>query len=111
MKTRGQLGAQSTTQSGDEGLTKVSIFHSFLSSLVTNYKTFTFYSGRERKELKRKEEEEEEEEEGKCQVANGDKDSERERHLCETKCFCNCMGDLVVWLINKTFDFSIFLLL
>ena len=74
------------------GLTKASIFHSFLSSLVTNYKTFTFYSGRERKELKRKKEEEEEEE-GKCQVANGDKDSERERHLCETKCFCNCMGD------------------
>ena len=36
---------------------------------------------------------------------------ERKNHLCETKCFCNCVGDLVVWHINKVFDFSIFLLL
>ena len=36
---------------------------------------------------------------------------ERKNHLCETKCFCNCVGDLVVWHINKAFDFSIFLLL
>ena len=65
---------------------EASIFHSFLSSLVTNYKTFTFKQstiavrGRKRKEVKRrrkkKDEEEEEEEEGKRQVTNGD----RERH-------------------------------
>ena len=57
--------------------------------------------GRKRKELKRRknkdeEEEEEEEEEGKRQVTNGDRESERESHLCEAKCFCNCVGDLVV---------------
>ena len=39
----GQLGAQSTIQLRDEGLMEASIFHSFLSSLVTQYKTFTFY--------------------------------------------------------------------
>ena len=38
-----QLGAQSIAQSGNEGPTEVSIFHSFLSSLVTQYITFTFY--------------------------------------------------------------------
>ena len=68
---------------------KVSIFHSFLSSLVTQYKTFTFKQstiavrGRKRKELKRrrkKKDDEEEEEEGKRQVTNGDRESERERH-------------------------------
>ena len=104
---------------------KASIFHSFLSSLVIQYKIFTFKQstaavrGRKRKELKRKKkkkidkEEEEEEEEGKRQVTNGDRKSEREResHLCEAKCFCNCVGDLVVRHINKIFDFSIFLLL
>ena len=72
--------------------------------------------GRKRKELKRRknkdeEEEEEEEEEGKRQVTNGDRESERESHLCEAKCFCNSVGDLVVWHINKIFDLSIFLLL
>ena len=102
---------------------KASIFHSFLSSLVIQYKIFTFKQstaavrGRKRKELKRKkkkiDKEEEEEEEGKRQVTNGDRKGEREResHLCEAKCFCNCVGDLVVWHINKIFDFSIFLLL
>ena len=39
----GQLGAQSNTQSRNEGPTGGSIFHSFLSSLVTQYKTITFY--------------------------------------------------------------------
>ena len=38
-----QLGAQNTIQLGDEGSTEVSNFHSFLSSLVTQYRTFTFY--------------------------------------------------------------------
>ena len=38
-----QLGAQNTVQLGDEGSMEASIFHSFLSSLVTQYKTFTFY--------------------------------------------------------------------
>ena len=38
-----QLGAQNTVQLGDEGFMEASIFHSFLSSLVTQYKTFTFY--------------------------------------------------------------------
>ena len=42
--------------------------------------------------MKRKEEEEEEEE-GKRQVANGDKDRERERHLCE-KMFLQLYGGL-----------------
>ena len=80
---------------------KASIFHSFLSSLVKQYITFTFKQsttavrGRKRKELGKKKDEEEEEE-GKCQVANGDRESERESHLCEAKCFCNSVGDLVV---------------
>ena len=38
-----QLGAQNTVQLGDEGSMEASIFHSFLSSLVTQYKTITFY--------------------------------------------------------------------
>ena len=38
-----QLGAQNTVQLRDEGSMEASIFHSFLSSLVTQYKTFTFY--------------------------------------------------------------------
>ena len=36
-----QLGAQNTVQLRDEGSMEASIFHSFLSSLVTQYKTFT----------------------------------------------------------------------
>ena len=72
--------------------------------------------GRKRKGLKRRknkdeEEEEEEEEEGKRQVTNGDRESERESHLCEAKCFYNSVRDLVVWHINKTSDFSIIPLL
>ena len=59
--------------------------------------------GAKRKELNIKKEKEE----GKHQVANGER--ERERDLCEAKCFCNCVGDLVVQLISKTFVFSIFL--
>ena len=63
-----------------------------MSSLVTQYRYFTFkqtiaaVEGRKRKELKREEKkkkEEEEEEEGKCQVTNGDRESERESHLWE----------------------------
>ena len=38
-----QLGAQNTVQLGDERSMEALIFHSFLSSLVTQYKTFTFY--------------------------------------------------------------------
>ena len=59
---------------------EASIFHTFLSSLVTQYKTFSFkqttiaVGGTKRKEPKRKEEEE-----GKRQVANEDRESERER--------------------------------
>ena len=61
-----------------------------MSSLVTQYRYFTFkqtiaaVEGRKRKELKREEkkkveEEEEEEEEGRHQVANGDRESERKK--------------------------------
>ena len=91
---------------------EASIFYSFLSSLVTQYQTFSFkqttaaVGERKRKELKRKKKKK-----GKRQVANGDRESERESHLCEAKCFCNSVGDLVVWHINKIFDLSIFLLL
>ena len=38
-----QLGAQNIVQLGDEGSMEALIFHSFLSSLVTQYKNFTFY--------------------------------------------------------------------
>ena len=38
-----QLGAQNTVQLGDERSMEALIFHSFLSSLVTQYKNFTFY--------------------------------------------------------------------
>ena len=91
---------------------EVSTFHSFLSYLVTQDKNFSFkqttadMGGRKMKELKKKKKREREEE-GKRHVANGD----RESHLCEAKCFHNCVGDLVVWYINEVFDFSIFLLL
>ena len=76
---------------------EASIFHSFLSSLVTQYQTFSFKQTTavvgERKRKEKKKEEEEEEEEGKCQVTNGDRESERESHLCEAKRFCNSVGD------------------
>ena len=77
---------------------EASIFHSFLSSLVTQYQTFSFKQttavvGERKRKEKKKEEEEEEEEEGKCQVTNGDRESERESHLCEAKRFCNSVGD------------------
>ena len=57
--------------------------------------------GRKRKELKKRKE-----------MANAKSPMERERErererespLCEAKCFCNCVGDLVVWHINKVFD-------
>ena len=48
--------------------------------------------------------------------ANVDKDrgGKRERVTCESivsKIFYNCVGELVVWRINKIADLSIFLLL
>ena len=57
--------------------------------------------GGKRKELNIKKEKEE----GKHQVANGERERERERG----KMFLHCVGDLVVQLISKTFVFSIFL--
>ena len=86
VKNKGSVGWQCTIQPGDERPTEVSIFHS-LSSSVTQYITFTFYivnklhqqwKGKWKKKKK----------------ANAK--LLRESHLYKAKCFCNCVGDLVV---------------
>ena len=93
---------------------KVSIYHSFLSSLVTQYKTFTFKQstiavrGRKRKELKRrrkKKDEEEEEEEGKRQVTNGDRESKRESHCVRQNVSASVWG---TWWCSTSTKFLIF---
>ena len=110
----GQLRAQSTVQSRDEGPTEASIFHSFLSSLVTQYKTFTFYIVNKLQKLwegKGKNKKKKTRQTPSRQQRQRARESERESHLHKTKCFCNCVGYMVVRHINKTSDFSIFLLL
>ena len=126
-----QLRAQSTAQSRDEGpwhrSFHISLFLIQFSHIVQNFYFITNYSnsGREEKERTKKkkekrkkeriEQKKEKRKKKKKKKANTksprERERERESHLCEAKYLCNCVGDLVVWHINKVFDFSIFLLL
>ena len=83
------------------------VFHSFLSSLVTQNFYFLYCKhktvaamgkGIELKGHKKKK-------------ANANVDRERVAYeSTKSKMFRNCVGNLVVWRINKTSDLSIFLL-
>ena len=109
----GQLGAQTTAQSRDEGPMAQKLKSFTLSCLVQSHSIELsllskpqqqWKAGKKKKKKKRKK--------ANTKLPMETKRvRERESLLCEAKCFCNCVGDLVVWHINKFFDFSILLLL
>ena len=98
----GQLGAQTTAQSRDEGPMAQKLKSFTLSCLVQSHSIELSLLSKPQQQWKK----------ANTKLPTETKRvRERESHLCEAKCFCNCVGDLVVWHINKFFDFSILLLL